>query len=909
MLEFNVRELAPPVARLTQGRSNGIERAADDQRQPRPPAPAWPLIGRESELALIAHARAAGARAVVVQAEAGVGKSRLAREALAHAERDGAYTAWAQATRSAASVPLGAFAGVIPVDVCSDDRFELLSNATQTMRERAGERQLMIAVDDVQLLDSISAALVLHLAATAAAFVVVTVRSDGPCEDAIVSLWKDLEAPRLELSRLGEMDTERLLEAMLGGHVEQGVRSWIWETSGGNPLYVRELVLGALGTSALELRNGLWRMAAPLPISSSMTDMVSARLAGAGDREREALELLALGEPLQMAELVELVGDGPLAAVEARGLIAIDGAGREAEVRLAHSLYGEAVRASLGMVRGNLIRLRLAEIVQSRGRLAPKLALRVARWLLDAGERVPTAALLDAARAANLGGDPELAAELAEQAVDAGLGLDAALELARSHSIRNQPERADEVLTAVESAVKTQDSAVAYLVQRLSVLHSGLMHADELGELVSRWQQSWPDDENWRARLEPWRLWVPGWGSFEDRNELVSEVSALLGEGELDDDGRRRLEAIQLVALYYNGRGREADELARRIRRGPPLRDATDEAIMSAYVAATPESGEGLDELERWATVTMKDSVALRDRGAAGLAALALGQRRLIEGRFVDADRWLAEAQLHQEQSDPLGLMAITSSLQAWRAACARDGATADAARARCRAASQGSDPHGIGSRALQASAAWTAIAHGLDASARRMLIDAAAEHWELPLYAARFLYEAMRAGEPARHVAPALMELCNRCEARMLAAKAWHARHLAAQNAPALLDIADRFQGMGALLYASEASAHAAQIFVDAGRRDSARRAAARSRELFACGQARSLPVIDGLENDAIELTRRESELVELARVGLSNGEIAERLVLSKRTVESHMYRAMQKLGISDRRDLPQAC
>src|ERR1700733_5348981 len=79
MLEFNVRELAPPVARLTQGRSNGIERAADDQRQPRPPAPAWPLIGRESELALIAHARAAGARAVVVQAEAGVGKSRLAR--------------------------------------------------------------------------------------------------------------------------------------------------------------------------------------------------------------------------------------------------------------------------------------------------------------------------------------------------------------------------------------------------------------------------------------------------------------------------------------------------------------------------------------------------------------------------------------------------------------------------------------------------------------------------------------------------------------------------------------------------------------------------------------------------------------------------------------------------------------
>ena len=901
-----MREFAPRAnATLAADEANEIERVSDDGHRPRPPAPAWPLIGREPELARIADARAAGARAVVVLAEAGVGKSRLAREALARAERDGARTAWVQATRSAASVPFGAFAGVIPLDVCSDDRFELLRRTTQAMRELAGERQLVIGVDDVQLLDCMSAALILHLAAAAAAFVVATVRSDEPCEDAIVSLWKDLEAPRLELGRLGEADTERLAEAMLDGPVEQGVRSWIWETSGGNPLYVRELVLGVFGSGALERRSGLWRMRAPLPISSSLTDMVSARLAGAGDGEREALELLALGEPLQMSELVELVGDVPLAGLEERGLIAIEGSGRQAEVRLEHPLYGEAVRASLGTVRGNVIRLRLAQIVRSRSRLTPDSALRVARWLLDAGERVPTAMLVDAARAANLGGDPELAEQLARQAVDAGVGLDAALVLARSHSIRNEPERADEVLAAVESSIETQDAAVSYLVQRISVLHSGLMHADELCELVSRWQQSWPDDEAWRARLTPWRLWVPGWGSFEDRNELVSEVSALVRDRRLDDEGRRRLEAVQLVALYYNGRGREAHELACRVRRGPPLRDSTDEAILSAYVGATADTGEGLDELERWATVTLKDAVALGDRGAAGLASLALGHRSLIDGRFVDGERWLAEAQLHQEQHDPFGLLAITSSLQAWRAACKRDGATADAALARCRAVSSGSDPHGIQSRALQATTAWSAIAHGRHTSARRILVDAAAEHWEFPLYAGHFLYEAMRAGEPARYVAPALTELSNRSDARMLAAKAGHARHLAARGAPELLEIAGRFQGIGALLYASEAAAHAAQIFLEAGRQDSARRAAARSRELFADGQAGPLPVIDGLESDAVELTPRESELVEFARVGLSNGEIAERLVLSKRTVESHMYRAMQKLGISDRREL----
>ena len=62
---------------------------------------------------------------------------------------------------------------------------------------------------------------------------------------------------------------------------------------------------------------------------------------------------------------------------------------------------------------------------------------------------------------------------------------------------------------------------------------------------------------------------------------------------------------------------------------------------------------------------------------------------------------------------------------------------------------------------------------------------------------------------------------------------------------------------------------------------------------------------MIDGLDRSAIDLTARETELVALASEGLTNTQIAERLVLSVRTVESHLYRAMQKLGVSDRRDL----
>ena len=120
---------------------------------------AWPLIGRAHELEWIAAARAAGASGVVLAGGAGVGKSRLARAALAQAEQSGAVTLWVPATRSAASVPLGAFAGVIPEEVGSDDLFELHRRSTAAIRGLAGTRPLVIGADDAQLLDPTSAAL------------------------------------------------------------------------------------------------------------------------------------------------------------------------------------------------------------------------------------------------------------------------------------------------------------------------------------------------------------------------------------------------------------------------------------------------------------------------------------------------------------------------------------------------------------------------------------------------------------------------------------------------------------------------------------------------------------------------------------------------------------------------------
>ena len=78
-----------------------------------------------------------------------------------------------------------------------------------------------------------------------------------------------------------------------------------------------------------------------------------------------------------------------------------------------------------------------------------------------------------------------------------------------------------------------------------------------------------------------------------------------------------------------------------------------------------------------------------------------------------------------------------------------------------------------------------------------------------------------------------------------------------------------------------------------------------ARMRELHPAGQGWPAPEIAGLDSDVIELTSREAQIAALAARGLTNHQIADQLVLSVRTVETYVYRAMQKRGVSNRREL----
>ena len=77
----------------------------------------------------------------------------------------------------------------------------------------------------------------------------------------MVALWKDGPAERIEVGVLGDAVIEELLGSVLGGPVDAASLRQLIDRCRGNPLFLRELVTGALESGALVEEGGIWRLA------------------------------------------------------------------------------------------------------------------------------------------------------------------------------------------------------------------------------------------------------------------------------------------------------------------------------------------------------------------------------------------------------------------------------------------------------------------------------------------------------------------------------------------------------------------------------------------------------------------------------------------------------------------------
>jgi DNA-binding CsgD family transcriptional regulator len=203
----------------------------------------------------------------------------------------------------------------------------------------------------------------------------------------------------------------------------------------------------------------------------------------------------------------------------------------------------------------------------------------------------------------------------------------------------------------------------------------------------------------------------------------------------------------------------------------------------------------------------------------------------------------------------------------------------------------------------LELARAWERASVGQTAAARTHAVRAAQIARRTGTFAIeiRALHTAVRFGDHS-HTAR-LEELALMLNSPLAEAAADHARGLADHDGDLLDAAANRFTDLGAVALAADAAAQAAREHAQTGHRDKEVASSARAHGLASQGEVWTPAVAAGAR--PLRITGREREIAMLVEAGLSNRQISDRLFVSVRTVDGHLYRIFSKLGINSRDQL----
>jgi DNA-binding CsgD family transcriptional regulator len=866
----------------------------------------WPLAGRDEELRRLADAMDTGEAGVVLAGPPGVGKTRLATESIAMAELRGWPRAVVRANRSAGTIPFGAFAPLLPLgERQAEGLVDALRVASETIAAMAGGSTLLLMVDDAHELDDASSALLGLLALRPEVFVVSTLRTEsGPVPESLTGLWKDDVLIRIDLGGLSASATGEIVADVLDGPVEGGTVQTLWATSGGNALFLRELVVGALDAGALHDAGGMWRLRGKLSPSTRLGEVVGLRIGSLDEAARAAMEVVSVAEPVGLSELSTLAAPDAIDLLERRGLVAVHEEGARREVRSAHPLYGEVVRAGVPARRRQEIYRALADQIEARGARRREDMLRVALWRLDGGGGSPEV-LLRGAHEARFAFDFVLAERLARAAHAEVPDAESAHLLGETLDALGRHAEAEVVLVAAaQDPDHPADERVRTMIAlaRSANLFRGLGRADESHAVLAAALAD-VDDPDLRNEL---RAQLAVHLLFEGNlREVLAIADPLLASDDLRTFVNGALPGATARAL--GGRTEEAIAIAdrafeARIELGDQVQMAGPGIYIVARSLALLEAGR-LTEADENARLGYDAAAERQLRDGQAWFGVILGRVCLHAGRAAEAARWFREAAVVFDDLEHPGARWGYGGL-AHALALVGDLDGADTALADLDAAAP--TPVRLMDPEIERARAWVLAQRSEYTLARDSLRRAAAiaaEHGSAALEAAA-LHDLVRLGDDVSAL-ERLRELSQLVDGRFMSARLEHAEALASHDREGFVRAADAFEDMGALLAAAEAAAGAAR---EAGREGLSRQAneeAARARNLaMACEGART-PALSLSVAETTPLTKREREVAELAARNLTSRDIAEKLFVSVRTVENHLQRAYEKLGVRSRAEL----
>lgn len=861
----------------------------------------WPLTGRHDELASVVAAVERGCPALFLVGPAGTGKSRLAREALVALEADGWPVSAATATEPSQATPLSALAHLVPAGA-EQSPTTLFEVTRAALAADAHGRPLVLHVDDAHHLDPISANLLVSLVESGSVRAVLTARSGQQLPDAVAALRNGHDTQVRSLGPLPADEVDALLQQVLGGPLDGQATAQLMDLSQGNPFTIRELVLAAVADRVLEDVGGVWRLLGPLPAGEALQDQLLARLSPLGATEREAVELLAVGEPVGLDLLESMTDDHALEALEDLGLIRVEQDRRRQSVVLAHPLYGEAVRSTLDLARRRELAQRHVAALESTGARRRDDAARLVRFQIDAGIRPDIEVVMRSARLARHHGDWTATAAFSRAALDAG-HADAVALVVEAHHAMGEFDEADVLIEAAlgDPSGLSEQALVSLHRDRASSLFFAHGDAERSVLELERVAQEVHDAEL-RGLVDLSRAAMLQWSGRMDEAAALAEPFLAGG-----DDRAAVLAAMVLetVATTCGPTGRAID-LADQwfpVHLGLPDQGGTYHPgfHMVIKVHALTNAGR-LAEAYELGELGYQASVGARSLIGQLWFALQLGRVSIYRGQFATAVRWLQEQVAICRSTG--WRRPITLGLSALAMAEAQRGDADAAAAALAERDATGHATIELFATEAMRSEGWALAARGDRPAALRRFHAAAevADAAGLRLHAADARFDAVRLGD--RDQAEPLAAAAAEVDSRTIELAARWAAH---PDDGALLDeVGAELEALDGLMMAADAFAAAAAAWRSAGASRQATASEQRAADLVRrCGAA---PVTVAIAEPVAPLTGREREIVVLVADGLSTKEVAERLYLSPRTVSNHLQNAYTKLGVSKRSELPVA-
>jgi DNA-binding CsgD family transcriptional regulator len=855
-------------------------------------AGSWHLLDRPVEQDVIRSALTRrDFRGVVVIGAAGVGKTTLARKVT---ESLIAPVRWVACTETSRSIPLGAFAPWVG-STGARDPIAMLVTARETMLNGADP---VAGIDDAHLLDQLSATLLHQIAVEGAGRIVATVRSGEPLPDAVTSLWKDGYLQRLDLQPFTKQQSVALVESVLGGTLEELSAEVMWEASHGNPLFLRHLVEGAIEAGTLSAVDGVWQLRGPTAVSAGLADLLDDRLKRAGDAALRALRLLALCEPLDINTLSELAGVDAVDAAEVQGLLRIVHDGDQINARISHPLYGDVVRRRIGTASARKLRGRIVGVLGERGTDSAAARVRLAQLSIDSDRPADNDLLVAAAKDAVFLANLPLGEHLARTAFERGDGLRAGELLSRAVLWQGRPREADAILATFEPDSLDELQLVQWGIPRLSILFWSMGQVQQAHDIAALLYQ--------RVTHPMLRLIVDATAAAMAVHENRFDTGVPAAEAVLSNPDAPK-QAVDFaafaagLAMPVAGRGSEFEPIAARCRAEQKATDGMIR-IMVRYcdVLALTHTGQ-LDEADRRVAEYTQFSSEGQFLGWA-IAKIAAGLVATYRGRFPEAISSIEQAlaALNAETSLPWRLPGRLLLARAYAAL----GQTGQAERVLDDATEHTGGHVELHQPQRMIAKAWLTAALGGERTAAEAARRAAQAAHRAGQYAleAEALHHAARFGD--RTVVEPLTALVPGLDGSVADLYLRHAIAVADADAAALDAVSGDFEKAGLILSAADAAAQAVPLHDQAGQRRRSAESAGRATALAAlCGGAIT-PAIR-FATRPLPLSPREREIAALIAEGLSNREIADKLLVSVRTVEGHIYRACIKLDVSDRDDL----